>query len=63
MPYQVNASDGRCLYRGGDIELACEIYNCAHGATLCTLPTPSAPQALGTRFRTGMPTVSLPSPT
>jgi hypothetical protein len=27
MPYEVDAADGRCLYRGYDLELACEIHD------------------------------------
>jgi hypothetical protein len=34
MPYQVDSSDGCCIYRGNDLELACEIYEATPSATL-----------------------------
>jgi hypothetical protein len=39
MPYEVDAADGRCLYRGYDLELACEIHDQAPTARLLVLAT------------------------
>jgi hypothetical protein len=38
MPYEVDTPDGRCLYRGDDLELACEIHDQDPTAVLVTLP-------------------------
>ena len=37
MPYEVDTADGRCLYRGEDIELACEIHDQVPTAVLTVL--------------------------
>jgi hypothetical protein len=34
MPYEVDDRDGRCLYRGDDLELACEIHDQVQSARL-----------------------------
>jgi hypothetical protein len=41
MPYEVD-TDGRCLYRGHDLELACEIHDQVPTAVLLTLPSQPA---------------------
>ena len=41
MPYEVDAADGRCLYRGYDLELACEIHDQTTTARLLVLATPT----------------------
>lgn len=38
MPYQVDSTEGRCLYRGEDLELACELLDQEPTARLVTLP-------------------------
>jgi hypothetical protein len=38
MPYEVDTTDGRCLYRGDDLELACEIHDTVPSAHLVFLP-------------------------
>jgi hypothetical protein len=54
MPYEVDTVDGRCLYRGDDIELACEIHDQVPTAVLVVLPSAHA-AAPATDRRTGMP--------
>jgi hypothetical protein len=34
MSYEVDSASGRCLYRGDDLELACDIYDHETGAHL-----------------------------
>jgi hypothetical protein len=43
MPYEVDTDDGRCLYRGEDLALACEIHDGVPAARLVILPGPPAP--------------------
>jgi hypothetical protein len=43
MPYEVDSADGRCLYRGEDLALACEIHDGVPAARLVILPAPAAP--------------------
>jgi hypothetical protein len=43
MPYEVDTDDGRCLYRGEDLALACEIHDGVPAARLVMLPAPAAP--------------------
>jgi hypothetical protein len=38
MPYQVDTADGACLYRGNDLELACDLHDHAPFARLVVLP-------------------------
>ena len=38
MPYQVISADGACLYRGNDLELACDIHDHVPAARLTVLP-------------------------
>ena len=40
MSYQVDSADGRCLYRGNDLELACEIHDQLPDAHLVVMPPP-----------------------
>jgi hypothetical protein len=39
MPYEVDTADGRCLYRGHDLGLACEIHDQVPTAVLVVLPS------------------------
>jgi hypothetical protein len=50
MPYEVDTADGRCLYRGHDLGLACEIHDQVPTAVLLTLPS-SRPTHSGSRTR------------
>lgn len=43
MPYEVADADGRCLYRGDDLELACEIHDQLRTAHLRRLPVTGPP--------------------
>jgi hypothetical protein len=38
MWYEIDDADGRCLYRGTDLELACEIHDQDPAAHLLVLP-------------------------
>jgi hypothetical protein len=38
MPYEIDDAEGRCLYRGDDLELACEIHDREPSAHLVLLP-------------------------
>lgn len=40
MPYEIHDAEGHCLYRGDDLELACEIHDQDSGACLVVLPSP-----------------------
>jgi two-component system NarL family sensor kinase len=40
MPYEVASASGACLYRGDDLELACEIHDAILTASLVTLVPP-----------------------
>jgi hypothetical protein len=40
MPYEVDTDDGRCLYRGDDLGLACEIHDQVPTAQLRHVPVP-----------------------
>jgi hypothetical protein len=42
MTYEVDSAIGRCLYRGDDLELACDIYEHEHDAHLLLVPAPPA---------------------
>jgi hypothetical protein len=44
MAYEVDSAQGTCLYRGEDLELACDIYEHETGAHLQLLPVASADQ-------------------
>lgn len=46
MTYEIRDLEGRCLYRGSDLELACEIHDQDPGAHLVICPS-----ATGTRLR------------
>jgi hypothetical protein len=37
MTYEVDSTEGRCLYRGDDLELACDIYDHERDAHLVLL--------------------------
>jgi hypothetical protein len=41
MAYEVDSPDGRCLYRGDDLELACEIHDQVPAARLLLLSAPA----------------------
>jgi hypothetical protein len=41
MTYEVDSALGRCLYRGEDLELACDIYEHEKDAHLEILPPPA----------------------
>jgi hypothetical protein len=51
MPYEVDTADGRCLYRGEDLALACEIHDGVPAARLVILPAPPAPVGPAARQR------------
>jgi hypothetical protein len=38
MPYEIDDGAGRCLYRGDDLELACELHDQYPSARLVILP-------------------------
>jgi hypothetical protein len=40
MSYEIDDCDGRCLYRGDDLGLACEIHDQNPTARLVMLPAP-----------------------
>jgi hypothetical protein len=40
MAYEVDTADGRCLYRGDDLALACEIHDQLPTAHLRVVPAP-----------------------
>jgi hypothetical protein len=42
MPYEIDDADGRCLYRGDDLALACEIHDGVPTARLLVLPPVAA---------------------
>jgi hypothetical protein len=41
MTYEVDSAIGRCLYRGDDLELACDIYEHEKDAHLQIVPAPT----------------------
>jgi hypothetical protein len=46
VPYEVDNADGLCLYRGRDLELACEIHDQTRSAHLVIL-TSTRPAGTG----------------
>lgn len=50
MSYQVDSADGRCLYRGNDLELACEIHDQLPDAHLVVMPSQTDPRREVTSF-------------
>jgi hypothetical protein len=47
MPYEVDSAEGECLYRGNDLELACEIHDRVPSAYLMILPArTTAPESV-----------------
>jgi hypothetical protein len=47
MTYEVDSARGTCLYRGDDLELACDIYEHETDAHLQLLPDPRVPGDAG----------------
>ena len=50
MSYHVDSADGRCLYRGNDLELACESHDDVADAHLVVRPAPRSVSELSAQM-------------